>query len=207
MPGLIVVGTVLLLGLLAFGVLAQSHGSTIDDQLAQGRTAPAPPFRLSVLDSGRLGAGLGPRLAPALASGSLSLRDLRGIPVVLNIWASWCDPCRAEAPILERAWRLEGRPAGTLFVGLDQQDAPPAARGFIRTYGIDYVNIRDPDNAVPLRYGATGIPETYFIDARGQVVDHVVGVVSAAALRKGIDAARADAAHPAQSGGAHRRTG
>lgn len=197
---------VLVLALLEFGVLAQPSGNSIDAQLAQGRSAPAPPFRLAVLHAGRLGPRLTGRLSRVLAGGQLSLSDLRGIPVVLNIWASWCIPCQQEAPMLERAWRTEGRPAGALFVGLDQQDAPPDARAFIRRYAIDYVNVRDAGNDVSLRYGATGVPETYFINARGQVVDHIVGVVSAAALRAGIQAARTGEPRGTQNGGAHRRT-
>ena len=192
------------LALLTFGVLIQNPSNTIDDSLAQGRPAPAPNFVLAVLDRGQLGAALGRRLAPALRDGRLGLRELRGIPVVLNIWASWCDPCKQEAPILERAWRIEGRPHSTLFLGLDQQDATTDANAFLRTYGIDYLNIHDPGNDVPLSYGATGVPETYFISAGGQVVDHVIGVLSPGDLSQGVAAARSGRPLHAQTAGAHR---
>jgi len=192
------------LALLTFGVLIQNPSNTIDDSLAQGRPAPATNFVLTVPDRGQLGAALGRRLARALRDGRLGLHELRGFPVVLNIWASWCDPCKQEAPILERAWRIEGRPPGTLFLGLDMQDATTDAHSFLRAYGIDYLNIRDPGNDVPLRYGATGVPETYFISARGQVVDHVIGVITPADLSQGIAAARSGRPLHAQTAGAHR---
>ena len=192
------------IALLSFGVLIQNPGHPIDDSLAQGRPAPAPDFVLAVLDPGKLGPVLTPRLAPALRDGRLGLPELRGIPVVLNIWASWCDPCKQEAPILEHAWRTQARPHGTLFLGLDQQDATTDATAFMRAYGIDYLNIHDPGNDVPLRYGATGVPETYFISDRGQVVDHVIGVVTPADLRQGIAAARSGQPLHAQTAGAHR---
>ncbi|MGI8712208.1 MAG: TlpA family protein disulfide reductase, partial [Solirubrobacteraceae bacterium] len=127
----------------------------------------------------------------ARARASVAVAAARGA-VVLTIWASWCDPCRQEAPVLERGWRADGRPTGTLFVGLDQQDAGTDARAFVRSYGIDYLNVHDAGNDVPVRYGATGVPETFFISARGRVVDHVVGVISPGQLRAGIAAARRD---------------
>lgn len=192
------------IALLIFGVLGQAPDSTIDDSLARGQAAPAPAFDLAVLQRGDLGAALTARLAPALADGRLAVRELRGIPVVLNIWASWCDPCRAEAPLLERAWRTTGRPGGTLFLGLDQQDVSSDGLAFLHAYRVDYVNVRDPGNDVPRSYGATGIPETFFINARGEVVDHVIGVVSPRQLQQGIAAARRGLPLGVRSGGARR---
>jgi cytochrome c biogenesis protein CcmG/thiol:disulfide interchange protein DsbE len=192
------------IGLITFGVLAQAPNSTIDDSLAAGRAAPAPQFVLAVLQRGELGAALDRRLAFAVADGRLGLRQLRGTPVVLNIWASWCDPCRQEAPLLERAWRTDGRPHGTLFLGLDQQDLTGDAHAFMRSYGVDYPNVRDPGNDVPLSYGATGLPETYFISARGDVVDHVIGVISPGDLRAGLAALGSGRPLGVRSGGARR---
>jgi len=203
-PALAVAAAAAFLGLIIFGVLAQAPNTAIDDSLAAGRAAPAPAFNLAVLQRGDLGATLDHRLAPAFAGGRLGIRQLRGVPVVLNIWASWCDPCRQEAPLLERAWRTEGRPDGTLFLGLDQQDVTGDAHAFIRSYGVDYPNVRDPGNDVPRSYGATGIPETYFISARGQVVDHVIGVISQGDLRAGLIAARSGRPLGVRSGGARR---
>jgi cytochrome c biogenesis protein CcmG/thiol:disulfide interchange protein DsbE len=194
----------LFIGLLIFGVLAQAPNTAIDDSLAQGHAAPAPGFDLEVLQRGEPGAAFDRRLAPALADGRLSTAELRGIPVVLNIWASWCDPCRQEAALLERAWRTQGRPAGTLFLGLDQQDTTGDARAFMRQYAVDYLNVHDLGNDVPRSYGATGIPETYFISARGEVVGHVSGAISPRELRDGIIAARSGQLLGVRSGGARR---
>ena len=194
-----------LVALLAYGLIARSPNTNIDDHLARNEAAPAPGFELALLRRGSLGPRLEPRLAPAIADGRVSSRELRGMPVVLNIWASWCDPCREEAPRLEQGWRA-ARPQGVLFVGLDMQDVTEDARRFMDHFGIDYLNIRDPGNDVARRYGATGIPETYFLSARGDVVDHVIGVVDTAQLRNGIAAAVAGRPQAASQGGARRST-
>ncbi|MHB8659575.1 MAG: TlpA family protein disulfide reductase [Solirubrobacteraceae bacterium] len=199
---LIVAG--LFVGLLGFGVLMQAPNTTIDDQLARGHAAPAPAFALGVLQRGELGPGLSRRLARALRDGQLGISELRGIPVVLNIWASWCDPCRQEAPLLERVWRRERMTGTMLFLGLDQQDLSGDGLNFLRTYGQDYLNVRDPGNDVPRSFGATGIPETYFINASGAVVDHVIGEVSRRDLQQGIDAARSGSPLGVRTGGPRR---
>lgn len=198
-----VLAGVALAALLAYGLIASAPNTGIDDSLAKGKPIAAPGFRLAVLRRGNLGEPLGPRLAPALADGWASPSELRGTPYLLNIWASWCVPCREEAPLLAREWR-RARPRGFLFVGLDMQDAKEDARAFMDHFGIDYLNIRDPTNATMRRYGATGIPETYFINARGEVVNHVIGVVSREQLRAGIAAAVEGRPRQAQRGGDQR---
>lgn len=191
---------VAVVALLAYGVSARSPDTTIDDGLATQRPIQAPEFTLDVLDAGRVSAPL-EHLRPALADGRLALGELRGTPFVLNIWASWCAPCREEAPVLQRGW-MDARRVGVAFVGLDIQDAPGPARRFLRDFGIDYVNVREPGNRVPRRYGATGVPETYFVDRRGRVVGHVIGVIDASKLRDGVAAARAGRVMRVMRGGA-----
>jgi cytochrome c biogenesis protein CcmG/thiol:disulfide interchange protein DsbE len=159
-----------------------------------------------VLQRGDLGPQLAPRLRGALADGRLSLTELRGVPIVLNFWASWCVPCRQEAPLLQRTWGAQARPRGVLFLGLDMQDLTDDARSFLREFHIDYLNIRDPSNTVARRYGLTGIPETYFISPRGRVVGHVIGVSSPAQLRAGIAAAVTGTPTSRRKGGAQRST-
>lgn len=200
-PGATLLGVLLLLVLLAYGLTTQSPETTIDDRLASGRpTAPAP-FDLSVLERGALGPRLERDLRSELGDRRLTLGELRGTPAVVNYWASWCIPCREEAPRLESAWR-QARRQGVLLLGLNMQDITGDARGFLREFGVSYPTIRDPTDATARAWGATGIPETYFLSSRGEVVGHVIGVVSEDQLRTGVAAARTGRVVGAQGGGA-----
>lgn len=143
-------------------------------------------------------------LSPALRDGQLALSELKGHPVVLNIWASWCVPCREEAPILERAWRRWG-PRGVYFLGLDTQDVPEDAQAFLREYGITYPSVREPSNGIARAYGSTGLPESFFISDRGRIVGHVLGVVSSQQLAAGARAAKSGRILGATDGGASRQ--
>lgn len=202
LAALVAVGFV---ALLAYGVLNKATSTTIDDGLKHSRTVRAPGFELPILQRGALGAALEPRLARTLADGRVALAELRGTPVVLNFWASWCAPCRDEAPALERAW-TSARARGVLFMGLNMQDVTGDARDFARELGIDYPNVRDRGNDVARSYGVTGLPETFFISARGRVVGHVIGVVSQDQLRDGITAAAGNRPLGVESGGERRKT-
>lgn len=186
--------------LLAYGLLAQAPQTGIDDSLARSESPPAPGFDLPVLHEGSLGP-LERGLADATRDGRIDLTELRGTPVVLNFWASWCIPCREEAPILEREWR-RARDGGVLFVGLDMQDVTEDARDFIAEFDITYLNVRDQRKDVARRWGVTGIPETFFVTRDGKVVGHVIGAVTAKQLRRGIAAAREGRVLGATSGGA-----
>ena len=127
------------IGLLWFG-LARS-----DSQAVSGEAAPS--FELPLLDR----------------PGTLTDEDLRGRPVVVNFWASWCIPCREEAPLLERTWR-EYRDDGVLFLGVNIKDAEPDALAFLERYDITYPTVRDLDEVLVRGFGVKGLPETFFID-------------------------------------------
>jgi cytochrome c biogenesis protein CcmG/thiol:disulfide interchange protein DsbE len=158
-----------LLGLLVWKVVHQDKGV----KLGGGRTPPAPAFALSRLDT----------------PGKLALASLRGKVVVLNFWASWCNPCKSEAPRLEAAWRRY-REQGVVVLGVDGQDFSGDAQRFIRKHKITYPNVHDGPGNIGTKYGVTGYPETYFVDRRGRLVgDRVVGEVSAAKLTAGIQRA------------------
>lgn len=201
--GVLAVG--LFIALLAWGLAANAPDTGIDDSLASGRPASAPDFELQVLQTGDLGRPLESRLSTALADGRLSLRELRRVPVVLNFWASWCVPCQQEAPLLERSWR-RARAQNVVFVGLNMQDLVGDARQFMRRFGNTYLNIRDPSNDVARRWGVTGLPETFFITARGRVVGHVIGVISDEQMRAGLGALNTGRPVGAEQGGERRAT-
>jgi cytochrome c biogenesis protein CcmG/thiol:disulfide interchange protein DsbE len=188
------------LALLAYGLASKGTDDRIDRALGDGKAPAAPGFSLSVLERGALPMPLERRLGPALARGRVSLGDLRGTPVVLNMWASWCNPCREEAGRLQAGWRALG-PRGVLFLGLDIQDLEGDARAFSHKYGMTYPSVREPGRDVANRYGATGIPETFFLDARGRVVAHVIGVVSARQLADGAGAAQKGVVAGTSTGG------
>jgi cytochrome c biogenesis protein CcmG, thiol:disulfide interchange protein DsbE len=192
-------------GLLVYGVTAQAPDRTIDDALARAEGIEAPGFELDVLERGRAPAPLASVVERVAADGRIALAELRGTPVVLNFWASWCDPCRAEAPVLERGWR-EATRQGVLFLGLDMQDTRDDAQKFLREFSITYPNVREAGDETSRRYGMTGIPETFFISARGQVVGHVIGAISSGQLRSGVAAARSGRPAQASEGGDRQRT-
>jgi cytochrome c biogenesis protein CcmG/thiol:disulfide interchange protein DsbE len=187
-------------GLLAYGLKAKGTNDEIDSALADGRAARAPAFSLEVLERGDLPRRLERAIGPAFEDGRVSVAELRGTPVVLNMWASWCTPCREESPRLRKGWERYGK-AGVAFLGINIQDLRGDARAFSKEFGLDYPSVRDARRGVADRYGATGIPETFFVDARGRVVAHVIGVVSQEQLEAGILAARAGRVAGTVSGG------
>lgn len=171
-----------ILALLIWATLAASRGQNFVGKIAADKRPQAPAFDLSVLWPHT---ETWPRsLVPTIANGKLALASLRGHPVVLNFWASWCIPCRDEAPILHAgALRHRGK---VVFVGIDVQDLTGDGRAFARKYRVNYVSLRDAGNGAYNAYGLTGVPETYYIDARGRATAHAIGVVTTATLEQGI---------------------
>jgi len=195
-----VLAAVAFVALLAYGLTTKATNSTIDDALSRGESVPAPGFTLSSLAEGR---DAGDAWAKAAFDGDVSLSELRGTPLVLNFWASWCDPCRAEAKVLEKAWKQQSG-SDVLFLGLDAQDAREDARDFIGQFGLTFPHVRDPGNDTQRAWGVTGLPETYFIGADGRVVGHVIGTVDEQQLADGIAAARSGRPVGAEDGGEQR---
>lgn len=131
---------------------------------------PAPPFDLPTLDGQRI-----------------SLADLRGSPVVLNFWASWCTPCREEAPLLNAA-DVNYKSRGLRTLGVVYQDSSESARDFMTRYEQTYPGLLDPDGRTAIDYGVFGIPETFFIDGAGVVRARQIGALTEADLRRQIEA-------------------
>ena len=107
---------------------------------------------------------------------ALSLADLKGQPAVINFWASWCPPCRDEAPILERTWRAYEN-QGLRFVGINIQDRKEDALSYIREFDITYPNGPDPAGEITIGYGVSGLPVTFFVSGDGKILRRWVGAV------------------------------
>lgn len=102
------------------------------------------------------------------------LSDLRGKVVLLNFWATWCQPCVDEAPSLN-ALQKKIAPMGGTVLGVSVDDDQAAYEQFLKTYNIDYPTYRDPSKQIPLSYGTSMYPETYVIDRDGRINSKIVG--------------------------------
>ena len=167
---LAVIGVVVaIVALLAYGLVSNEPDRGIEEALQQGEREPAPDLEL-------------PRLSGA---GEGSLADYRGQVVVLNFWASWCEPCRDESPLLQR-WheRLEKQEATVL--GVDAFDEIGSARAFVDRYGLTYPMLRDGAGDTRERFGILGFPETFVIDREGRIAAFARGPVGEAFMRENV---------------------
>lgn len=125
----------------------------------------APPFTLASVDDGS----------------PISLASLKGKPVVVNFWATWCEPCKQEHGVLTQAARLYGD--RVQFVGVVYEDEKPKIDAFLQRYGSGYPALMDDGGKTAIAYGITGVPETFFIDASGTITSKYNGPLSPDLLR------------------------
>jgi cytochrome c biogenesis protein CcmG, thiol:disulfide interchange protein DsbE len=114
----------------------------------------------------------------------IALSQYQGKPLIVNFWASWCEPCQQETPLLAKWYtRQHGH---VILVGLDENDSASSAVAFAKAKGVSYPIGVDPALAAANAYGVTGLPQTFFLNAQHHIVDHVLGAVTQAELDKGL---------------------
>jgi cytochrome c biogenesis protein CcmG/thiol:disulfide interchange protein DsbE len=149
-----------LVALLVYGVIGAGGSTTLDDAVKAQERPKAPVVEL-----------------PRLGEGTGSLADYRGKPVMLNVWASWCEPCKKEAPVLERAHQRLKKAGGTVL-GVTISDASEDSFAFMRKYGMTFPSLRDTEQKLQDELQTNGgIPETFVIDREGRIVMISRGVV------------------------------
>jgi len=114
----------------------------------------------------------------------VSLRQYTGKPVIINFWASWCSPCQQETPLLASWYKQQH--GKVVLLGLDENDSATAAEKFAHAKGVTYPLGFDPNVTVAPGYGVDALPQTFFLNAKHQIVDHVIGAVTTASLDKGL---------------------
>lgn len=149
----------LILGLIWIPVSASSPDQSANDQSAPAAGFFAPDFTLSSLDGQ-----------------TYTLSELRGHPILLDLWASWCPPCRAEMPAIQRIYEeYQSQGFLVLAVNATSQDDPASARAFAESLGLTYPILLDETGDVAHLYGLRALPTTFFIDADGRIADVVIG--------------------------------
>jgi cytochrome c biogenesis protein CcmG, thiol:disulfide interchange protein DsbE len=147
--GLVVIA---LVALLVYGVNSSGPSRTLDSQLARGEKPAAPSLALTSLRNGR----------------PVSLKDYRGRVVLLNVWASWCTPCREESPLLQR-WQQRMQPHGGTVLGIDTLDIKSDALSFINRYKLTYPQLNDRDGTSIKQLGTAQYPESFVVDPHGRI--------------------------------------
>ena len=168
---LIGLGVVVLAVVVMFGFALAPRYQTASASVAGQQLSADPVGQMAPEFSGQLVDG----------TGSLALSSLRGKTVVVNFWASWCSTCKIEAQVVsdvEKKWRDKG----VVFLGVDSHDTNAGAHTYIQKYGIDFQSVQDPESAIGAQYDVTGLPETYFVDTKGKIVEKYMSAIDAATL-------------------------
>jgi cytochrome c biogenesis protein CcmG, thiol:disulfide interchange protein DsbE len=169
-PMAVLVASVALVALLAYGLASNEPDRGVEQALGSGGREQAPEVELPRLEGG----------------GDASLADYRGKVVVLNFWASWCEPCKVESPLLQR-WHERLAKQGGLVLGIDVQDISGDAVDFVDEFGLTYPMLRDGPGDLRDDFGILGLPETFVVDRKGRIAAVVRGVVDDEFMREQVE--------------------
>lgn len=159
-----------LLAIILTQILTPAQQASSDPLL--GHVAPA--FSLATVNS-------------ASGRGKLALADFAGRPIVVNFWATWCGPCKEELPLLQTTWKkLQAQGKDVVFLGIDFQESGSDVMPFLRQYGITYPVLLDASGSAASKYRIASLPDTFFIDRQGKVVDKILQQLTDQALSKGL---------------------
>ncbi len=181
-PGLLA-AVVVLVACVVVGLVLFGPAESGSDRAADPRTTPSGRPDPTIILPGRDDPQPAPPFSVVDFKGKQrTLESFRGRPLVLNFWASWCVPCKAEMPAFERLYRTYG--GRVQFLGIASGDTEAAARAFATERDITYPLALDRDDSVSASYSLFGLPSTYFVDADGVVVDSRAGEMSEAELNR-----------------------
>jgi cytochrome c biogenesis protein CcmG/thiol:disulfide interchange protein DsbE len=152
LPLAVGIAVIALVALLVYGVSSSGPSRTLDGQISRGEKPDAPALQLTSLHDGA----------------KRSLADYKGKVVVLNVWASWCVPCREESPLLQR-WHQRMQPLGGTVLGVDTLDIKGDALGFIKEYKLTYPQLNDREGTAIKKLGTAQYPETFVVDKQGRL--------------------------------------
>lgn len=144
-------------------------------------------WRLAKAQSGQVDSGIAPDFTLTGFDGKVvTLSEMRGQVVIINFWASWCQPCRQEAAYLEQTWR-KYKDQGVVFIGIDYVDIEPSALAYIKEFDITYINGPDLGTRISQAYNIQGVPETFYVAKNGELRGVTIGPLQAPELDKKIE--------------------
>ena len=169
--GIFILAVIVVVALVLFGFALAPRSSSATANVTGPRLSADPIGSMAPVFSGTQVRG----------DQQISLADYKGKTVVVNFWASWCSTCKIEAQVVsdvEKKWRDKG----VVFLGVDSHDTNAGAHTYIQTYGIGFQSVQDPESAIGAQYDVTGLPETYFVDTKGTIVEKYMSAIDAATL-------------------------